>query len=223
MILIKSLRKIDYSFSQISAPEETSIISLADDLISFLSNFENIQNIDLLTLSEKKFIKSRFFLDHIKQKCSVLLDRKPSSDSAKDKIKMRVLILEREADLCSPSVLDMHYEPLLSNILNVDFGKAVEGEKAKVTYDENSKLYEKYRYSFLDQIMNRMPNELRDFKKKYKHLIDRESRMDSKNMNDAVMSVGQHNQEISDIKLHLSHVKALDEWVNSGNILGRNY
>lgn len=176
-----------------------------------------------MTLSEKKFIKSKFLLDHLKNKCNSLLERNESSQTKKDKIKMRLIILERESDLCSPSVLDLHYEPLLSNVLNIDFAKPVQGEKAQVRYNETSKLYDKYRYTFLNQIMERMPNELKEFKKKYKHLIDRDSRMNSTNMNDVVMSVGQHNEEISDIKVHLKHTRALDEWMNSNDIFGRNY
>lgn len=170
---MRSLRKTDYSFSPESTPPHSSINDLARDFCSFLANFENIDSLTLMTLNEKPFIKSRFFMDKLKHKCRSLVTSE--SNSAKSKIKMRVLILEREADLSSPGVLYLRYEPLLSSVLGVDFLKPVKGEKTDVRYDDSSKLYQKYRYAFLQQVMEGMPNELKEFKRKYKSLIDRDS------------------------------------------------
>ena len=205
--LISSLRKIDYSFSQNNAPEESSILNLASDFVSFLTNFQNIETLSLITPNNKQFIKSRFFLDHLKKKCGSLVDQKSSEESNKEKIKMRVLILEREVDLSTPALLYLYYESLLSSVLGVDFSISVRGETANVKYDDTSKLYEKYRYSFLQQVMEGMPNELKEFKRKYKHLIDSEERLESNNINNALMNVTQHNQELSDSKQHLKHTK----------------
>lgn len=215
------MRKIDYSFAEGNVQEEQSILQLANDFVSFLQNFENIQSVNLMTLNDPKYVKSRFFLDHLKPKCDSLIAK--SEDDEKDKIKLRILVLEREADLSTPAMMDLHYEVLLSDVLNIDFGSAVDGETAKVRYDESSKLYEKYRYTFINQVMDRMQNELKEFKKKYHHLIDKNAEIDSGNVNNALMSVGQHNKELSDIKLHIKHTAALDQWTNKFDIIGNSY
>lgn len=188
-------------------------MALADDLVSFLKNFKGVQSLTLMAPGNAKFVKSRFLLDRVKLKCAPLLETGEPGAAA---VKLRLLILERETDLSTPALLDLHYEPLLSDVLQVDFGAPVKGEKSKVLYNESSKLYEKYRYTFINHVMERMPNELKEFRRKYKDLIER----DSGNINNALMSVGQHNQEISDIKLHIKHTKALDEWMSGQDILG---
>lgn len=215
----RSLRPLDYSFPADIPRGDQSILPVAEDLISFLANFPNLRSLSLMALSDPKFAKSRYLLNQLKLKCAPLLNSDKSDSGG---TKLRVLMLEREADLSSPALLDLHYEPLLTDVLRVDFAKPVEGEKARVQYNESSKLYEKYRYTFLNQVMDHMPGELRDFKAKYKTLIDRDSDMTSGNVNQAIMSVGQHNQELSGIKLHLQHTKSLDQWVNQNDILGEN-
>jgi hypothetical protein len=172
-----------------------------------------------MTLNDHKFGKSEFFVNHLKSKCGSLLSQSPS-DPDKDQIKLRVIILEREMDLSTPALLDLHYESLLSDILQIDFGSAVSGETAKVRYDETSKLYEKYRYSFINQVMDRIQNELKDFKKKYHNLLDKNARLETKNVNNAILSVGQHNEELSAIRLHINHSKELDNWMSKNNIIG---
>lgn len=214
------MRPIDYSFPPAAPDQEQSILAVADDLTSFLANFPGLTSLSLMTLNDPKYVKSRFLLDHLKLKCASLVGSAPSDSGG---TKMRVLMLERETDLSTPALLDLHYESLLSDILAVDFAKPVEGDKARVEYNESSKLYEKYRYTFLNHVMDRMPNELKDFKTKYKGLIDRDSDLSSGNVNKAIMSVGQHNQELSAIRLHLQHTKSLDEWLNGEAILGGVY
>ena len=220
-IVIISFQEID--LRNLKPSRSASLSENSEQLLGFLNNFENIISIDLLSLNDSKFPKARFFLNHIKKKCLKLITA-DQKETTKDKIKLKLLLLERGFDLNSPAFLDLHYEPLLSEVLHVDLAKPVISKTSKVYYNESSELYKQYRYAFFNEIMEKIPNELKQFKQKYKMLIGDEGELrdlDSNKINEAVRNVNDHNREKQELTLHLKNVKALDKWMTDYDILGR--
>lgn len=194
-----------------------SIDEHSSKLLGFMKNFSNIMSVEFLTPQEKNS-SNEYFLNHLKKRCTGLLSNQDPSEGTNTRIK--ILLLERGFDLLSPCFLDMHYEPLLSDILGVDLKTPEQNNNVSVKYDESSPLYLKYRYAFLDEVLKNMEIELKEFKKKYKMFIgDDMNKLETGQINDAVRNIAQHNREKHEITIHLSHSKGLDQWMSQYQIL----
>ena len=190
-----------------------NMLESVQNMVCFLNNFENLSSIDLLSLNDPKYSGSKFFANKLKLNLQELMKRPEPKDTSADKIKLKILILQREVDMVTPAILDLHYEPLLSDVLKIDLKQTIHDSGQKIKFDDSCELYGKYRYKFFKDILEQFSGELRKFKEKYSMIINGNDDLNGNKIGEAIRNVAEHNREKTEIVYFSKQNKKLDNWI----------
>jgi hypothetical protein len=140
----------------------------ADTLVSVIASLLNVSSVELFALKKPIYTQGRQICKAIDLGIKALM---PHIQNSTGGLKIKLFVFERNADLVTPLMHDFHYESILADFLgdsvqiytNISGSDEISEKDKKI--EDDDKLYRKYRYGFISEMMNELPNDLSAFKK----------------------------------------------------------
>lgn len=208
---------------------KTSIELQADSILSVIATQQDVSQVELFKCNSPIFKDANQIFTLLNAKIKAIF---PYLNSTGKGIQMKVFIFDRNMDLVSPLVHDFHYESMLAdfveNEVQIFSDEYVHQENQPMAtlvpiqkIEANDKIYKKFRYEFIKELMSGVSNDFNLFLKENataKAQKNKDTDMGLNQMQNVVRGIGEYNETIKQFKMHVDFSKKIMEKINKNSL-----
>jgi hypothetical protein len=205
------------------SPHETSLELQAGSVVSAIASLQDVASIELFKPNGVPFKESAQLFSVLSSKLKALY---PYLNSTGKGVALKVFVFERGMDLVAPFMHDLHYEPMLADLLDGQVGLPGDATRSKLSspeffIDSSDRIYRKYRYEFIKDLMAGVPKDFDTFMKgnaTAKAQKRGDGEMGITEMQNVVRGIGEYNDMVTAFKMHVKCSKMVMDSINKGSV-----
>lgn len=194
-----------------------------DSLLSAIAALQDVSSIEIFKLSDPIFKESAQMFTLLNAKVKSLY---PYLNSTGKGVSLRVFLFQRGMDLVSPFVHDLHYEAMLADLLEGQVALPNDESRVKEVnpeskIDPNDRIYRKYRYVFIKDLMTGIPRDLETFIKENataKAQKKGDAELGVAEMQNVVRGLGEYHEVVKVFNMHVKLSKLTMDRINKESL-----